>query len=163
MPKPVSLPDAAAAAQPLERTLSYRMHQVYKLTDQESQRRCPQATGLTLGEGRCLAVLGAFESLSVNQLAQAAHLDKAQASRAAQSLADQGLVHKADAADDGRCVQLTLTPAGRKAWRKTMEFVHRRNQDIFGCLSAQEQRTLGDLFDRLIAHASACNAAARDA
>jgi DNA-binding MarR family transcriptional regulator len=144
--------DAFDGLPSLERTLTYRMHQVHKLTDQESQRLYPLEVGVSLSDGRCLAAVGSFEPVSVNQLAQLANLNKAQASRAAQSLAEQGLVRKADAPGDGRGVLLTLTPRGRKAWHKTMDFIHRRNEHIFGCLSPRDQALLGDLFDRLIAH-----------
>lgn len=146
----------AAPAQPpaLDRTLTWRMHTLHKLTDQESQRLYPEETGLSLSDGRCLTAVGSFEPLSVNQLAQLANLNKAQASRSAQYLAEQGLITKADAPGDARGVELTLTPRGRKVWRQTMEFVDRRNQAIFGCLSREEQELLGALFDRLIAHAN---------
>jgi DNA-binding MarR family transcriptional regulator len=138
----------------LDRTLTWRMHTLHKLTDQESQRLYPQETGLSLADGRCLSVVGSFGPLSVNRLAQLANLNKAQASRSAQYLAEQGLIAKADTPGDGRGVELTLTPAGRKVWRKAMDFIERRNEAIFGCLSSQERKLLGELFDRLIAHAS---------
>lgn len=134
----------------LDRTLTYRMHLVHKLTDQESQRLYPLEVGLSLSDGRCLAAIGSFQPISVNQLAQLANLNKGQASRAAQFLVDEGLVAKSDVDGDGRAVELTLTPRGRKAWQKTMAFIHRRNEEIFGGLTAQEQRLLGELFDRLI-------------
>jgi DNA-binding MarR family transcriptional regulator len=137
----------------LDRTLTWRMHTLHKLTDQESQRLYPQETGLSLADGRCLSVVGSFGPLSVNRLAQLANLNKAQASRSAQYLSDQGLVARNDVPGDGRGVELTLTPRGRTAWRKTMDFIARRNEAIFGCLSRQEQQQLGALFDRLIAHA----------
>lgn len=133
--------------------LTYRMHLLHKLTDQESQRRYPLETGLSLSDGRCLTAIGAFGSLSVNALAQGANLNKAQASRAAQSLVDQGLVRKADSPSDGRGVTLTLTPAGRRACKRLMDLIERRNEEIFGCLSAAERRVLGNLFDRLIEQA----------
>ena len=134
----------------LDRTLTYRMHRLHKITDQESQRLYPLEAGLSLSDGRCLAAVGSFEPMSVNRLAQLANLNKGQASRAAQFLVEQGLVAKAGAEGDGRGVELTLTPRGRKAWHKTMDFIERRNEEIFGCLSPQEKRLLGDLFDRLI-------------
>lgn len=140
-----------AKGQPsLERTLTYRMHLLHKLTDQESQRLYPLEVGLSLSDGRCLAAVGSFEPLSVNKLAQVANLNKGQASRAAQFLVEQGLVTKSDTEGDGRGVELTLTPGGRKTWRKTMDFIHRRNEEIFGGITAQERRLIGDLFDRLI-------------
>jgi DNA-binding MarR family transcriptional regulator len=147
---------AATKPPSLDRTLTYRMHLLHKLTDQESQRLYPLEVGLSLSDGRCLSAIGSFEPLSVNRLAQLANLNKAQASRSAQFLVDQGLVAKGDTEGDARGVELTLTPPGRKAWRKTMDFIHRRNAEIFGGISAQEQRLLGDLFDRLIAHNKAC-------
>ena len=84
--------------------LTYRMHLLHKLTDQESQRRYLEEAGLSLSDGRCLSTIGAFEPISVNALAQMANLNKAQASRAAQALVDQGLVDKAGSASDGRGV-----------------------------------------------------------
>jgi DNA-binding MarR family transcriptional regulator len=132
--------------------LTYRMHLLHKLTDLESQRRYPLETGLSLSDGRSLSAFGAAPGLSVNELARLANLDKAQASRAAQSLVAQGLVSKTSSDSDGRGVSLRLTPRGRKARARTLEFIALRNQEIFHCLSEQEQRLLGELFDRVIAH-----------
>ncbi|HSW17735.1 MAG TPA: MarR family winged helix-turn-helix transcriptional regulator [Ramlibacter sp.] len=148
-------PEAAREFVKVDRTLTYRLHLLHKLSDQVSQRLYPLEVGLSLSDARCLAAVGSFEPLSVNRLAQLANLNKAQASRAAQSLAEQGLVIKADHPADGRGVELTLTPAGRKVWRKAMDFIERRNAAIFGCLGERDQQTLSKLLDRLLAHANA--------
>lgn len=137
---------------PLARTLSYRLHLLHKLTDQDSARAYPRQAGLSMSDGRCLASIGSFEPLSVKDLAQQANLTKGQASRAAQALVEQGLVDKHDRPDDGRGVVLTLTDAGRSAWQRTMALIHLRNEQIVGGLSADEQATLSDLLDRLIQH-----------
>ena len=47
---------------------------------------------------------------------------------------------------------LSLTAAGDTHYRRIIDLIARRNQEIFGCLSADEQRQLGDMLDRLIAH-----------
>ena len=138
---------------PLDRTLTYRLHQLHKLTDSESQSAYPAQTGLSMSDGRCLTTIGTFEPLSVKELAEKANLNKGQASRAAQALVDQGLVLKADHPGDGRGVVLTLTPAGRVAFERAMDLITQRNEQIFGCLDAAEQATLSALFDRLIDHA----------
>ncbi len=143
-------PPASPAA--LDRTLSYRLHLLHKLTDMDSQHAYLREAGLSLSDGRCLATIGTFEPLSVKDLAQRANLDKGQASRAAQALVDQGLVCKQHDKADARGVVLTLTDAGRAAFERTMALVRRRNQQIFGCLSEAEQQTLSTLFDRLIDH-----------
>lgn len=136
----------------LDRTLTYRLHLLHKLTDLQSQRSYPEKTGLSMSDGRCLTTVGTFEPLSVNELARLSNLNKGQASRAAQALVDQGLVRKADLPEDGRGVVLTLTPAGRRTWQKAMRMVEERNEEIFGCLNAKELSQLSQLLDRLIEH-----------
>ena len=137
----------------LDRTLTYRLHQLHKLTDADSQTAYPEHTGLSMSDGRSLTTIGTFEPLSVKELAEKANLNKGQASRAAQALVDQGLVRKEDRPDDGRGVVLSLTPTGRKLFRRAMQLISQRNDEIFGCLTAKEQATLSAMFDRLIAHA----------
>ena len=139
----------------LDRTLTYRLHLLHKLTDVESQRAYVADAGLSMSDGHCLTAVGSFAPLSVNDLAQKANLTKGQASRAAQSLVDQGLVRKVASPTDGRGVILTLTLEGEAAWRGAMQVVARRNQDIFGALSIAEREQLSVLFDRLIGQAQA--------
>ena len=147
------LTSSAQSSDALDSPLNYRLHLLHKLTDADSQGAYPVHTGLTLSDGRCLATIGHFEPLSVKDLAVQANLNKGQASRAAQALVEQGLVLKEDRPDDGRGVVLTLTPAGRKLFKRTMQLIAQRNHEIFGCLNAQEQTKLSSLLDRLIAHA----------
>lgn len=147
----------------LDRTLTYRLHLLHKLTDIESQRAYVAGAGLSMSDGRCLTAVGTFAPLSVNDLARKANLNKGQASRAAQSLVDQGLVLKAASPTDGRGVVLTLTPKGKAAWQRAMQVVGQRNQDIFNVLSAAERSQLSDFFDRLIEQARASGDAADDA
>ena len=141
----------------LDRTLSYRLHLLHKLTDIESQRAYVADAGLTMSDGRCLTTIGTFAPLSVNVLAEKANLNKGQASRAAQSLIDKSLVRKSTSPTDGRGVVLTLTPKGKSAWQRAMRVVGQRNTDIFGVLSPSEQAQLSDFFDRLIAQAQSGN------
>jgi len=151
-PQDPPIPNATLA---LERTLSYRLHLLHKLTDQRSQHAYPRETGLSLSDGRCLATIGSFEPVSVKDLAERANLDKGQASRAAQALVEQGLVSKQVSPHDSRAVLLALTPAGRPVWERTMALIERRNQEMLACLSPAEQATLSELFDRLIQQARA--------
>lgn len=139
----------------LDEFLSYRLHLVNKLTDKFSSDAYADEFGLPVGEARCLAAIGNFAPLSVMELAARANLNKGQASRAAQSLVDRGLVHKAASISDGRGVVLTLTSPGRALWSRVMALIARRNDEIFGCLSVTQQQQLGRMLDRLIAHARA--------
>lgn len=144
-----------AAPEPpvLARFLSDRLHQVGKLTDRASSDAYASEFGLPVGQARCLAAIGHVDSVSVVELAARANLHKGPASRAAQALVERGLVRKQANAADGRGVVLSLTPAGRRLWRRVIDLIARRNEEIFGCLSSAERRQLGALLDRLIAHA----------
>lgn len=137
----------------LHRSFTYRLHQLHKLTDKESQRRYFAELGFSLSDGRCLAAVGSFQPLSVSELARASNLDKGQASRAAQALVDRKLVEKTFDPEDGRSVVLRLTDEGRPCWQAVMELIAVRNQEIFGCLSDDQQRQFSELLDRLIEHA----------
>ena len=141
-----------APAVPLDEFLTYRLHQVNKLTDKASSDAYAEEFGLPVGEARCLAAIGNFAPLSVNQLAARANLDKGQASRAAQALVERGLVAKEASEADARGVVLQPTATGRRLWAKVMQLIARRNEEIFGCLTRTEQRQLADLLDRVLAN-----------
>lgn len=138
---------------PLDRTITHRLHTLSKITDRASQAAYETDAGIPFSEGRCLAAIGAFSPLSVNDLAQRANLNKAQASRAAQSLVDQGLVRKEASATDGRGVVLTLTAKGDRVWQRLMLVIDRRNAEIVACLDATELQQFSRLLDRLVEHA----------
>ena len=138
---------------PLDRTITHRLHTLSKITDRVSQAAYQADAGIPYSEGRCLAAIGAFSPLSVNDLAQRANLNKGQASRAAQSLVDQGFVRKEASETDGRGVVLTLTARGERVWHRVMLVIERRNAEIVACLDAAEVRQLGKLLDRLVEHA----------
>ena len=131
------------------------MHLLHKLSDVESHRAYLAAATMSMSAGRCLAAVGSFAPLSVNDLAATANLTKSQASRAAQSLVEQKLVAKAGSLTDGRGVVLSLTAAGSVRWRQVMALIDRRNHEIFGDLSDAERQQLSDIFDRLLVHAAA--------
>lgn len=138
---------------PLDQFLTYRLHQVNKLTDKASTDAYAQEFGLTVGEARCLAAIGNFAPLSIVQLAARANLDKAQASRAAQALVERGMVLKEASTSDARGVVLEPTAEGRRLWTRVMRLIARRNEEIFACLSRAEQEQLAALLERVVEHA----------
>ena len=136
---------------PLHRSLTYRLHYLHKVSDMATQRMYEQQVGLSLSEGRCLATIGTFAPVSINDLAHAANLNKAQASRAAQQLVSKQLVLKAEDPNDKRGVQLRLSSTGKKYWLQTMQLIQERNQVIFSSLNPEEEQIFSDLLDKLIA------------
>ncbi|MDF3938477.1 MarR family winged helix-turn-helix transcriptional regulator, partial [Achromobacter denitrificans] len=133
-----------------------------KITDRDTNRVYLADCGIPLGEARCLAAIGRYAPLSVNDLARAANLNKGQASRSAQALVERGLVEKTNSESDGRGVVLAPTAAGVAQYRRVIDLIARRNDEIFACLSADEQRLLGGMLDRLIDHLQARDDAADD-
>jgi len=147
----------------LEATVTHRLHTLQKLTDRLTQLAYAAEAGIAIGEGRCLAAIGAFSPLSVNDLASKANLNKGQASRAAQALVDAGLVRKDASTTDGRGVVLTLTAKGERVWQRLLAVIERRNEEIVSCLSEKERRQLGRLLDRLVEHARSAAARVQEA
>ncbi|WP_243457617.1 MarR family winged helix-turn-helix transcriptional regulator [Ottowia testudinis] len=152
------MPQAAAPRSrrnvtPLAESFTHRLHTLQKLTDKVTQDAYLAATGLPLGEGRCLTAVGAFAPLSVKDLARRANVDKAQASRAAQALVDKGLIEKTASTTDARGVVLRFTPEGQRLWRRLMAVVEARNQQIVACLSDAERARFDRILTRLVAHA----------
>ena len=82
-----------------------------------------------------------------------ANVNKGQASRAVQSLVDQGLVNKVVNASDARGVDLTLTEQGETIWDNLMHVIDERNQQIVDCLDAEQQAQFDALLDLLVQHA----------
>ncbi|WP_341868109.1 MarR family winged helix-turn-helix transcriptional regulator [Cupriavidus lacunae] len=133
--------------------MTHRLHELSKLTDRVTQLAYEAEVGIPMHEGRCLAAIGSFSPLSVNDLARRANLNKGPASRAAQSLVDQGLVHKDASATDGRGVVLTLTAKGERVWLRAMALIERRNAEIVSCLGPAERQQFDRLLERLVSHA----------
>ena len=142
----------------LDRSLTHRLHTLGKLTDRLTQQAYQAQTGLTLSDGRCLAAVGAFGPLSVNDLAASANLNKGQASRAAQALVDRGLVQKEAVPTDARGVLLSLTAPGQTLWSRLQAVIAQRHDEITACLSPDERSQLDGLLDRLLAQARAQSA-----
>ena len=153
-----ALPDLPPIMPSLEDFLTYRLHLVNKLTDKHSSDAYAKELGLALGEARCLAAIGNAvagnalsnkKSISINDLAAAANLNKAQASRAAQALVARSLALKTSSETDGRGIALSLTEAGLAVWQQVMQLIAKRNESIFGCLTEVEQDQLGKMLDKI--------------
>ena len=63
------MPGTRRAAIALDSTVTHRLHTLQKLSDRLTQQAYAGDAGIALGEGRCLAAIGAFSPLSVNDLA----------------------------------------------------------------------------------------------
>src|SRR5437868_9461544 len=93
------------------------------------------------GEWRAIALLKIDAPLSLNKLARAAGLDKAQMSRVISALVKRGLVVR-EVGGVQRAVRLTLTRRGAAAYRKMFKAAAERNEAFLGCLTMHERLVL---------------------
>jgi DNA-binding MarR family transcriptional regulator len=130
--------------------LSYRLHQVANLLSRGAEMRYRREFGVSLWEWRTVALLGgATEPQSLNELARAAGMDKGQMSRVVSGLTKKNMISREADANDARGIRLSLTPSGRKLYRKLIGAAAERNDAFLGCLSAQERACLEKAMTKL--------------
>ncbi|WP_179403904.1 MarR family winged helix-turn-helix transcriptional regulator [Burkholderia guangdongensis] len=139
----------------LDQLLTYRLHMLTKRSDRGIGERYRHKLDVSVPEARVIAVVGAFGPLSIMDLARHTHLDKSQASRAAEALLRQGLLARCASDEDGRIVLISLTPDGRALYRKIMPIARKWNDGLLECLSDAERQTFERLLDKVLAHAIA--------
>ena len=137
----------------LDRFLTYRLHVLNKITDRVTDELYQRETGLSLSDCRCIAAIGHFVPLSINDLAAHANLDKSQASRAAQKLVNSNIASRTSRAHDNRGVDLVLTKVGQTIYEQIIQIATQRNDDVFSCLSKPERELFSSLLDRLVSNA----------
>jgi DNA-binding MarR family transcriptional regulator len=136
--------------------LSYRLHQVANLLSRGAEMRYRREFGVSLWEWRTIALLGgAHEAQSLNDLARAAGVDKAQMSRVVSGLRSRRLVSRATDANDGRGIKLSLSKAGAKVYQQLIGAATERNDAFLGCLSAKERACLDQAMTKLAREARA--------
>ena len=130
--------------------LSYRLHQVANLLSRGAEMRYRREFGVSLWEWRTVALLGgAGEPQSLNDLARAAGVDKAQMSRVVSGLCARKLVSRAADANDGRGIRLSLTRSGARLYQALIAAAAERNSAFLGCLSARERSALEKIMTKL--------------
>ena len=130
--------------------LSYRLHVVANLLSRGAELRYRREFGVSLWEWRTIALLGgAEEAQSLNDLARAAGVDKAQMSRVVSGLRARRLVARETDAKDGRGIRLSLTRSGTRLYRALIRSAAERNSAFLGCLSAKERASLETIMTKL--------------
>jgi DNA-binding MarR family transcriptional regulator len=135
-------PAAAGSELTIKDLLSYRIHQLSSQMSRSAALQYRHNFDVSLGEWRALALLGAGAALSLNELARAADLDKAQMSRIIAGLTERELVAREEGPTRGQTVRLTLTRRGQALYRRLIEAASKRNDAFLACLSPQERKVL---------------------
>jgi DNA-binding MarR family transcriptional regulator len=138
----------------LEQFLTYRLHVLNKLSDRGIGELYQTKLGISLPEARVIAAIGAFGPFSIMELARQTHLDKSQASRAAEALIRRGLVKRGTSHEDARVVLVALTREGVALNRRIAPIARKWNAELLACLSEHEQQAFGRAFERVLARLS---------
>ncbi len=129
--------------------ISFRIHAVANLLSRGAALRYRRQFGVSLMEWRSIALLGAHQPLSLNELAKHAGLDKSQMSRVVAGLTERGLVLRGLDAADARGVRLSLTRAGLTLYEGLIAAANERNEAFASVLTRAEQVQLDDMLTRL--------------
>lgn len=105
--------------------------------------------GLKIPEWRLIAVIAERRAITQQALGVATRMDKVTVSRAAQALADRGLVARAPNAGDRRSHLLALTATGQQLYEQVAPKAIELEASIFGVLGAGERAILSTMLDRI--------------
>jgi DNA-binding MarR family transcriptional regulator len=144
---PPPIPDQGDIA-PVFNTLRRLVHSMHAAS-RETERRL----GVTGAQLFVLTQLRTTPSLSINALAERTMTHQSTVSVVVRRLVRRKLVRKVRAADDGRRVELTLTPAGATLLRKAPEVMQVRLARAIESLQPDDrhalERGLGHLVNEL--------------
>ena len=112
----------------------------------EYQRRY----GLDIPGWRVLATLGfRKDPCSAQFVAECTRTHKSTISRAVTALMQRGFIERVENENDRREFRLRLTRKGRALYEELFPLLLQREQEILGCLSAQERRDFAALLGKL--------------
>jgi DNA-binding MarR family transcriptional regulator len=106
--------------------------------------------GLDIPEWRVLATLGLrSEACSAQYIAHCTRTHKSTISRAVTALLTRQLVERVENKDDRREFDLCLTREGRALYQKLIPGLLRREREIMGCLTRQEQKDFARMLGKI--------------
>lgn len=129
--------------------ISFRIHALANLLSRGAALTYRREFGVSLAEWRTVALLGAHEPLSLNELARHAGLDKSQMSRVVAGLVGRDLVQRDADSRDGRGVRLSLSRAGHRLYEGLIAAANRRNDAFASALAPEEHAMLEPILARL--------------
>lgn len=122
--------------------MSFRLHVLAKLVDQQAEASHRRENGLGLLECRIVGVVGAHAPISFKALCELAELEKSNASRLVARMVEQGWIERQDDPGDQRSFILLPTAAGRKLRHSIHRNAQARNERWLSVLSAKQRESL---------------------
>jgi DNA-binding MarR family transcriptional regulator len=152
-PAPAGIDGTPLGRLVLERFIPYRLSVLTNTVSRDVARMYHERFGLSIPEWRVMAVLGRFEPLSANEVAQRTAMDKVRVSRAVARMLRADLVGRTTDKADRRRSALRLTPRGIAIYRQIIPMALSVEADLLAALSSQERTALDRLIAKLQARA----------
>jgi DNA-binding MarR family transcriptional regulator len=108
--------------------------------------------GLSVPQYRIMTVLGKLPGMSLRELTDQTQMDKGQLSRVVTQMETDGLIARESDKTDGRRLVLTLTPAGARLFRQTIDTSESRQRAILSVLTPRELDELNASLAKLTTH-----------
>ena len=134
---------------PLDEFITFRLLRLTNQLNRQAGKILASQVGLRLPEWRCLAILGAYGPLQVNQIAAKLSADKGLISRSLSSLEGSNLVKTKRSAEDRRQIEIALTARGKNTVNEMMPIMQECQRVLFNALSKKEQKELHRMIDKL--------------
>jgi len=144
-------PSEAAA----EKLLAFRVLSLGQLLNRGIAVLLDKHLGLSVRQWRVLFYLANSGTDSAQNIADFCRYDKSQVSRAIAELLEKKMVRTTASTTDGRRQVVSLTAAGRTAYRRGLPLSQGRHAHLVECLSAQELKDFERSMDKLMDRAQA--------
>ncbi len=145
--------DLLDATLDLDRFLPYRLSVLSNRVSDAIAQHYSERFGLTIPEGRVMAVLGQIPNrapgLSARDVARRTAMDKVQVSRAVAVLVESRRVTRQDDASDGRILRLSLTTKGRAIYDEIVPLALHLEEVLLAALTRDERKALDNLMEKL--------------
>lgn len=135
----------------LDQYLPYAIYRVTNRLNAKLQRRL-KSIGIGLARWRVLSVLQSAGTLSIGGITDATLMEQPTVSRVVLQMEQDGLVARNPSCSDTRVTDVTLTPAGRKAFHAIVPTAKRHQQVALEGLSRAEISALRAILKRIEAN-----------
>ncbi|MBZ0223061.1 MAG: MarR family transcriptional regulator [Dokdonella sp.] len=146
MPKPPALD--------FDAFLPYRLSVLANTVSQDISSEYEERFGLSVTQWRVMAILGRHPDLTARDVARRTAMDKVAVSRAVAGLEQRELLARTISRHDRREAHLRLTRSGRSIHDQIVPLALKHERRLLERLTAEEQRWLAQVLDRLQPSAS---------
>lgn len=143
------MPDVNKNVLKLERFLPYRLSVLANQVSRSLADQYQSQFGISRPQWRVLAVLGEYDGLSANQLAERTAMDKVAVSRAVSGLVDKQLVFQTNDSRDKRRSRLSLSPAGVDIYEAIIPAALTFQSELLETLNEHEISQLEQILSKL--------------